>query len=116
MLSHILYRKIDPDWPASLSRRIACDLLRNRLGYTGLTFTDDLDMGAIAKHYDIKTVVHQTLEADIDIILICHKGPNIQVAFETISKKLTDMPEFEARGIESVERIVRAKQKYLGAP
>jgi len=114
MLSHIMYHKIDPKWPASLSQRIARDLLRNQLGYTGLTLTDDMDMGAIAKHYDIKTVVHQTLAADIDMILICHKGPNIQLAFETITQRLTDLPEFEARGIESVGRIVETKKKYLG--
>jgi beta-N-acetylhexosaminidase len=114
MLSHIMYPKIDPKWPASLSQRIARDLLRNQLGYTGLTLTDDMDMGAIAKHYDIKTVVHQTLAADIDMILICHKGPNIQLAFETITKRLTDLPEFEARGIESVGRIVETKKKYIG--
>ena len=114
MLSHILYHKIDPDWPASMSRRIARDLLRNQLGYTGLTLTDDLDMGAIVKHYDIKSVIHQTLDADIDIILICHKGPNIQLAYETILTKFKDSPKFEARGIKSVERIVKAKQKYLG--
>ena len=114
MLSHILYHKIDPAWPASLSRRIARDLLRNQMGYTGLTLTDDLDMGAIAKHFDIETVVHQTLAADIDIILICHKGPNIQLAFEAILKQLTDSVEFRTGGIESVKRIVRAKQNYLG--
>ena len=114
MLSHILYPRVDPDWPASLSRRIARDLLRNQLGYTGLTLTDDLDMGAIVNHYDIESVIHQTLDADIDIILICHEGPNIQLAYETILKKLEDSPEFEARGIESVERIVKAKKKYLG--
>jgi beta-N-acetylhexosaminidase len=113
MLSHILYHKIDPDWPASLSPRIARDLLRNQLGYTGLTLTDDLDMGAIAKHYDIETIVYQTLAADIDLVLICHKGPNIQLAFETISKRLTDSEDFKIRGIESVERIVRAKKKYV---
>jgi beta-N-acetylhexosaminidase len=71
-------------------------------------------MGAIAKHYDIKSVIHQTLDADIDIILICHKGPNIQSAYETILKMFEESPEFEARGIESVERIMKAKKKYLG--
>ena len=116
MLSHILYHRLDPDWPASLSPRIARDLLRNQLGYKGLTLTDDLDMGAIARHYDIHTVIRQNLEADIDIILICHKGPNIQLAFEEILRKLTDSSELEARGIESVERIVDAKKQYLGVP
>ncbi|MBW2410303.1 MAG: beta-N-acetylhexosaminidase [Deltaproteobacteria bacterium] len=114
MLSHILYPRIDPDWPASLSPRIARDLLRHHLGYTGLTLTDDLDMGAIAKHYDINTVVHQTLEAEIDVILTCHKGPNIDLAFEKILAEITGSSEFKARGVESVERIVRAKKKYLG--
>ena len=116
MLSHIMYRQIDPDWPASLSPRIARDLLRNQLGYTGLTLTDDLDMGAITKHFDIRTSVYQTLMADIDIILICHKGPNIQIAFDTISKHLKDSQELADRGRESVERIVKAKKLYLGIP
>jgi beta-N-acetylhexosaminidase len=114
MLSHIRYRKIDPQWPASLSKRIAKDLLRDQMGFTGLTITDDLDMGAIVKHYGIKIVVDRLLTAGIDICLICHKGPNIEIAFEEISKHLIDSPEMRAGGVESVQRIMRIKRRYIG--
>ena len=53
MLSHIFYPQLDDQWPASLSTYIARDLLRRRMGYDGLVMTDDLDMGAITKHYEI---------------------------------------------------------------
>ena len=116
MLSHIFYSKLDPQWPASLSPSIANNLLRQQMGFKGLVLTDDLDMGAIAKHYDIQTAIHQILAADIDLSLICHKGPNIENAFEEILKKITDSPDMKARGLESVERIMAAKSKYLDMP
>jgi len=115
MLSHILYQKLDPEWPASLSCRIAKELLRERMIFNGVVLTDDLDMGAIVKKYDIRTVIQRTLQAEIDIALICHRGPNIEIAHKEILKKLTDSPEMRAKGIESVERIMRVKEKYLGA-
>lgn len=113
MLSHIFYTKLDPQWPASLSPQIANNLLRKQMGFDGLVLTDDLDMGAISKHYDIHTAIHQILAADIDLALICHKGPTIEIAFEEILKEMTDSPELKARGIESMERIMEAKRRYL---
>lgn len=114
MLSHISYKRIDPDWPASLSPAIAGDLLRKEMGYTGVVMTDDLDMGAIKRHYDIETVIKQILAADVDIALICHKGPDIQMAHETILKQITDSIGLRRKGIASVNRILQLKMKYLG--
>jgi len=113
MLSHIFYPKLDSQWPASLSNRIANDLLRKRMGFAGLVLTDDLDMGAVAKHFDIRTSILQILAADIDLALICHKGPNIEIAYEVILKEITDSPEMKVKGLESVKRIMRLKNKYL---
>ena len=70
MLSHIFYDRIDPEWPASLSSKIVGDILRQDMGYDGLVLTDDLDMGAIKRHYDIRTVVRQVLVAGVDVALI----------------------------------------------
>ena len=114
MLSHILYQKLDPEWPASLSSRIANELLRQRMMFDGIVLTDDLDMGAIVKKFDITTVIQRTLQAEIDIVLICHRGPNIEIAHEEILKNLTDSARIKAKGIESVARIMRLKEKYLG--
>lgn len=116
MLSHIFYTQLDPLWPASLSPQIAKNLLREQMGFKGLVLTDDLDMGAITKHYDMHTAIHQILAADIDLTLICHKGPGIEIAFEEILKEITHSPAMKARGIESVQRIMEAKRKYIGMP
>ena len=114
MLSHIRYPKMDAQWPASLSAIIAHDLLRKQMGYHGVIMTDDLDMGAIKKHYDIKTVLRQILSADIDIALICHKGPDIENAFEEILDAQNRSQSIKAKGMKSLERIMKLKRKYLG--
>jgi beta-N-acetylhexosaminidase len=116
MLSHILYNKIDIKQPASLSIKIAKDLLRDGMGFDGIVMTDDLDMGAIKGNYDIKTIIEQILSADIDIALICHKGPNIEIAYEKILKELKDSKNIKTKGKESVKRILKTKEKYLKFP
>ncbi len=115
MLSHIRYTGIDPDWPASLSKTIADDLLRKQMGYDGVVMTDDLDMGAIEKHYDLKTAIQQILSADIDIPLICHAGPNIENAFKEILDVQRRSQTMKAKGMKSLERIMRLKLRYLKA-
>ena len=113
MLSHIRYIGIDPDWPASLSKTIADDLLRRKMGYDGVVMTDDLDMGAIQKHYDIGTAIRQILSADIDMALICHAGPAIENAFKEILDVQRRSQAMKAKGVKSLERIMRLKSKYL---
>jgi beta-N-acetylhexosaminidase len=113
MLSHIFYQQVDPQWPASLSKQIAGDLLRRRMGFDGIVLTDDLDMGAIAKHYDTQTVIQQILAADIDIALICHTGSNIEIAFEEIRKTLSDSADMKKKGYESIQRIIQLKEEYI---
>lgn len=111
MISHILYPQLDPVWPASLSPKIAGDLLRNRLGFQGLVITDDLDMKAI-KH-DIKTCVTQILRSQIDITLICHKGPDIETAVREIERQIAGDETLHRMTLESMQRIQALKTKYL---
>jgi beta-N-acetylhexosaminidase len=72
--------------------------------------TDDLDMGAVRKHYDLETALRQILLSGIDIALICHKGPDIENAFEAILRETGDSAEIKAKGELSVSRILRVKQ------
>lgn len=111
MLSHILYTKMDPKWPASLSRKIACNMLREQMGYNGLIITDDLDMGAIKEYYDIKTIIWQILSANIDIALICHRSPDMENAFQTLFKNIRDSLKLKTSSIESVNRILKLKSQ-----
>jgi len=82
------------------------------MGFDGIVMTDDLDMGAIVNHYDIRTAIGQILAADIDIALICHKGPNIQSAFDEIQQKTTDDADIAQKNRKSVARVMRLKEKY----
>jgi beta-N-acetylhexosaminidase len=113
MLSHILYEKIDGRWPASLSPAIARDLLRGRFGYQGVVITDDLDMGAIKRHFDIRTVIRQIMAAEIDIALICHKGPDIQAAFEEMCSQIQSDSDLRGKTRQSVARILALKKRFL---
>ena len=113
MLSHIRYKGIDPAWPASLSKVIAHDLLRGQMGYAGVVMTDDLDMGAIQKHYDLKTAIGRILSAGIDMALICHAGPDIENACKEIRDVQKRSSSMNAKGMKSLERIMKLKSKYL---
>src|SRR6266496_2051052 len=57
--------------PASLSHNIVTNLLRDELGYQHLVVTDDLEMGAIAKHCEIEAAVVRAFLAGEDMLLIC---------------------------------------------
>ncbi len=111
MLSHIFYSQLDDQWQASLSPAIAHDLLRDEMGYDGLVMTDDLDMKAINK--DIKTCIHQILKSSIDMALICHKGPNIDLAWKHIYHLHDTDERLFGYGRVCVERILRVKRKFL---
>ncbi len=111
MLSHIFYPRLDDTWQASLSPAIAGEILRKELGYEGLVLTDDLDMRAIG--HDMKTCVGQILASGIDLALICHKGPNIQVAWEEMVRLLGSDTQLLELGTLSQERILRYKHRYL---
>src|ERR1043166_8837054 len=57
--------------PASLNYNIVTKLLRQELGYKHLVITDDLEMGAIARHYEIEDAAVRAALAGEDMLLIC---------------------------------------------
>ena len=72
MSAHIMLPQIDPDYPATLSERVIRGLLRDRLGFRGVVFTDDLCMGAITTQYSPDDAAFLSLKAGCDLPLICH--------------------------------------------
>lgn len=70
MSAHILVPALDPDRPATLSRRILTDLLRGELGYDGLIVTDGMEMQAIAGTYGIERGSVLALAAGADAICV----------------------------------------------
>ncbi|AJP03729.1 sugar hydrolase [Streptomyces cyaneogriseus subsp. noncyanogenus] len=70
MSAHILVPALDPDHPATLSRRILTDLLRGELGYDGLIVTDGMEMRAISATYGIERGSVLALAAGADAICV----------------------------------------------
>ncbi|WP_217167595.1 glycoside hydrolase family 3 protein [Streptomyces sp. AC512_CC834] len=70
MSAHILAPALDPDHPATLSRRILTDLLRGELGYDGLIVTDGIEMKAIAGTYGIERGTVLAIAAGADAICV----------------------------------------------
>ncbi|MCK5421337.1 MAG: beta-N-acetylhexosaminidase [Deltaproteobacteria bacterium] len=73
MSTHIYCPTLDSkvQHPATFSRKIVNDYIRTRLNYNGVIFSDDLEMGAIAKHYNIEETCLKTTMAGHDMLLIC---------------------------------------------
>ena len=70
MLSHVVYKNVDPNFPASLSSIMIRNLLRKQLGYQGLVISDDLKMDAIKQRYPLDVSVVQAVNAGVDVLLV----------------------------------------------
>lgn len=75
MTSHILFPKIDPDWPATLSSQILRRILREKLGFGGAIVTDDLDMKAILGRFSTAQTMARALNAGCNLFIVA-RFPN----------------------------------------
>ncbi len=73
MVAHIFNRKLDAKYPASLSRKIITGILRKKIGFRGVVISDDLQMGAISKHYGLRQSVALAINAGVDILLFANQ-------------------------------------------
>lgn len=71
MLGHVTVPELDPDLPASLSRRVVQGLLRGQWRHDGLLITDDLNMGAVYWRGLCRSAV-QALQAGVDLLLVSY--------------------------------------------
>ena len=113
MVSHAMYPQIDPDHPASLSKTIITDWLRKDMGYNGVVVTDDMDMGALAKHYTFGDMAVQSILAGSDILLVCHEYEHMQEAYNGLMKAVKDGRISKERLDESVKRILLMKMSKI---
>ena len=100
--------------PASINYEIVTKLLREELGYDGLVVTDDLEMGAIAKHYEIEETVRRAVEAGQDMLLICARPDLIRRGYDALLEAARSGTLTAERIHASLERI--AAFKSLAAP
>ena len=97
--------------PATLSRRIITDLLRNELAFNGLIMTDDLDMGAILTGYRLDETIRLAIAAGNDLVMICHRIPEIETVQQILGALPSDQIERAQRSVANFkERLEPANQ------
>jgi len=116
MTAHVVYTSLDPDRPATLSARIATDLLRGELGYDGVLISDDLEMKAIADRYPIEQAAVLAVEAGCDALLICSSLELQRRAHEALVREAEQRPAFRARVGEAARRFLAARRARPPAP
>lgn len=115
MVSHLSYPALDSQYPSSLSKNIITDLLKGKLKYQGLVITDDLEMGAVAKHYSFEEMGVRAIKAGVDIALVCHEYKHILAVRQGLLKAVQSGDISEDRIDESVKKILKTKLTMLQA-
>jgi beta-N-acetylhexosaminidase len=101
MTAHVVYPALDPRRPATLSPLICRNLLRRRLGFRGVLFSDDLEMQAVAGRAEPGAIAVGALKAGCDMLLVCQ---SLAVA----AKAMDGVEQAIARGRLSADEVATA--------
>lgn len=112
MTSHTIYENLDPENPATLSKKILSGLLRNELNYGGVVITDDLEMGAIEKEGDVGQAALQAFKAGADLLLICHSHKKVIDALQKTAAAVGSDPRLQRRMEESGQRVAIVRRQF----
>ena len=111
MSSHVVFPafEADPDTPATMSHAVLTGLLRDELGFAGVTFTDCLEMDAIAKGPGTVAGAIAAFKAGADVVLISHTQV-LQAGFlDAMAQAVASGEVSEAQIDASVQRILALK-------
>ena len=84
MVAHVFNKRLDSNYPATLSNKIISGILRKKLGFNGVVITDDMQMGAIGS-YSLKDRLRLAINAGDDILLFGNQlNPHSVLSTKTI--------------------------------
>jgi beta-N-acetylhexosaminidase len=106
MTAHVFNKKLDERYPATLSHKINTDLLREKLDFDGVIISDDMQMKAISKHYNLKQSVTLSINSGVDILLFANQlaKQDTDELVETILKQVKN-------GSIPFERIKKSNER-----
>ncbi|WP_105972225.1 beta-N-acetylhexosaminidase [Streptomyces geranii] len=116
MSAHVVYPALDPERPATLSRRILNDLLRHDLGFEGVLVTDALEMKAIADRYGEAAGARLALAAGADQVIVA--VPDLATTLACRDAVIDALHEgllSEERVREAAGRVRKLAERYAGA-
>lgn len=107
MVSHIACPNVTGDnTPATLSKTLITDLLREEMGFDGMVITDALNMGAITEQYTADQAAVNAVLAGADMLLM---PADFQTAYQGILNAVAEGTLTEERINDSVRRILEIK-------
>jgi len=116
MTAHMMALSYDNKAPATLSNKIIHNLLRQNLDFNNVVVSDDLDMKAVADHYDLKEILESALRASVDMFII---GNNLEKTFEAIGilqELINNNADLAMLATQARERINRLRARFIGKP
>ena len=117
MTSHIVNRKLDSTGnPGTLSADILTGILRNKMHFNGVVFTDDMQMHAITKHYGLEEAIRLAINAGVDIMTFSNNiSGSDERTVDKVHAIIRGMVKSgaikEARIDESFDRIMKLKRR-----
>jgi beta-N-acetylhexosaminidase len=109
MVSNVTFPGLDSSMPACVSKPIMTDILRDQLHYEGLIVSDDMEMGAMAKHYAFADMGVMAIRAGADMVLVCHDYNHEQETYNGLLKTYQSDSDFRKLVDEKVLHILRVK-------
>ncbi|MDN5092317.1 glycoside hydrolase family 3 N-terminal domain-containing protein [Aliarcobacter butzleri] len=107
MTAHVFNENLDKNYPATLSYNINTKLLREELGYKGVLVTDDLQMSAISKHYDLKQTLTLAINSGVNMLLFAN-----QLAKPVTLKEIVDTVYLQIQNKQiSLQKIIDSNNK-----
>ncbi|HVR71718.1 MAG TPA: beta-N-acetylhexosaminidase [Vicinamibacteria bacterium] len=113
MTAHVVLTDLDDDLPATLSPRVVKDLVRDRLGFEGVVFSDDMEMHALAKRWQPGESAVLAARAGCDVVEYCADHEQQVDALEGLIRAVESEQIPWTDLDESGERIRRLKHRYL---
>ena len=114
MVNHAVYPETrEKKHPASVSRYWIASVLRRRIGYRGIIFSDDLEMGGILKFMPIEEAVLGALRAGTDLLEICHSPELILRAYEALLAESERSTAFRAVLLKRAARTSRKRARLF---
>jgi beta-N-acetylhexosaminidase len=113
MTAHVVFSALDDTVPATLSKKVVTDLLRDQLGFAGVIVSDDLDMKAVADHFGIADAAVRAVEAGCDALLLCRDERHQEEAHEALLRRAESDADFRARLADAASRIRAMKTAHL---
>lgn len=117
MVNHAAYPKTKSKaWPASASAFWITKVLRERMNYRGLVFSDDLEMGGILKFLSMEKAVVAAVKAGMDTVEICHSPELILRAYEALLAEAERSPAFATLITARASESARKRRKLFQGP